>query len=147
MTHGYLHLFPFFLFSRNMCWLSYSLILRVYPCLCSLPGRWRCQQAGTCDPPACWDIRLQGQLHVRDTLLTQCSTFCCCASLPCSAARSDGGQETSGSPSQSWVGEKKEGIVVRFLIFFFLIQPSKSHTETEDLFWRRDRWGKWVHST
>ncbi len=97
-------------------WLVWSVY---YLYLCCLPGRWRYQQAGTCDPPACWDTRPPGQQRAPDTWPTRCNTSCCCASLPCSAARSDGGQETSGSPLLSWEGEEKD--VFFFGHFFFYL--------------------------
>lgn len=90
--------------------------------LCVLPGRWRCQQAGTCDPPACWDTRPPRQRRGPDTSPTQCSTSCCCVSPPCSAARSDAGQEMSGSPSLSWGGEETKGTVVGLLYFLLINQ-------------------------
>lgn len=80
----------------------YLLVISVCICLCGLPERWHCQQAGTCDPPACWGTQPPGRQRAPDTLQTPCNTSCCCASLPCSAARSGGGQETSGSLLLSW---------------------------------------------
>lgn len=130
LTNAHLYGYACFFFS---VFISSLLIWLFYQYLYSLPGRWHCQQAGTCDPPACWDTRPPGQQHGRDTLLTLCNTSCCCASLPCSAARSDGGQEKSGSPSQSWAQEKKEGIVVIFFFSFSLINQVK--VTLRSLFW------------
>lgn len=68
---------------------------------CHILGRWRCPQAGTCGPPACWGTQPPGQRRAPDTLPTLWSTSCRYVSQPCSEARSGADQVTSGSPSRS----------------------------------------------
>lgn len=114
MSHcGYSLLWSYYIILHSLASLNYYIYeswrsaVRLKTVL--LLGRWRCPQAGTCGPPACWGTQPPGQQHAPDTWLTRWNTFCRYASQPCSGARSDADQVTSGSPLRSCHRRKNRG--------------------------------------
>lgn len=66
------------------------------------PGRWRIPQAGTCGPPACWDIQPPGRRCALDTEPPRRGCSSLSASPPCSGATWAAGPATSGNLWRSW---------------------------------------------
>lgn len=101
------------------------------------PGTWHNQLAGSGSPPACWGI-LQPVLRCGpDSEQLQRGSLSRSVFLPCSGATSDAGQESSGSPLQSW---RKNWDNIRDLICGTLLLYASLNNDN----YCTCTWGQWA---